>query len=164
MKRLLPLLILMMIFSGCSLQKQENTATFYYPRVKYEYNTADGVIGHELRNTGDIYAAQELLDLYLQGPLSEELAMPFPGDMSVIHVSNDGHTIFITVSDNLATLSGAPLILACSCLGRTAIALCNVESAEIRCENLLLDGKRTITVNADTIIYTDSITQIKIVE
>ena len=164
MKRLLSLLMLLMIFSGCSLQKQENTATFYYPRVKYEYNVTDGVIGNELRNTGDRYAAQELLDLYLRGPVSEELSMPFPEDLSVIRVSNDGHTIFITVSDNLATLSGAPLILACSCLGRTAIALCHVESAEIRCENLLLDGKKSITVNADTIFYTDSVTQTKTAE
>lgn len=157
MKRFTALLLLILLLAGCSMQSEETRFTFYYPRAQFRYNEPDGVIAGESRESGGMYSAAELLNIYLLGPIDERYANPFPEGLSVRSVYTRGDTIQVTVTDELATLSGAPLILACACVGKTAMALTGAEKAEIRCENLLLDGKSHITISKDSVIYTDAL-------
>lgn len=157
MKRLLLLSLAVLVLVGCSQENDPGKMRFSYPRAEFSYNRADSVIVSEFREVDRSLSVGALLSMYLEGPMDSTLVNPFPQGLSIQSVWNDGHTLFITVSDHMATLSGAPLILACSCLGRTAMDISGAASADIRCESLLLDGKKSITVNADTVIYTDTI-------
>lgn len=159
MKKLLCLLCLLVLLTGCVQAPNKLEAAFYYPRAVYTYNQEDGVIAIEYRDKGGSTSAKDILSLYLQGPASETLVQPFPQGLTLSSIHTDGRTVYVTVTDELASLSGATLILACSCLGRTAMELTGCSSAEIRCENLLLEGRRTIFISDSTVLYSDTLPQ-----
>lgn len=156
MKRLIYLLLMMFFLAGCINPTTPSSVTFYYPRADFEYNSSDGILAPEVRSHGGNTSTAYLLDQYLDGPLGEKLVNPFPADASLISVHTVDNTVFITVSDTMAQLSGAPLILACACLGRTGMELSGTNQAHIQCKSLLLDGKTSIIVNEETIFYSDS--------
>jgi hypothetical protein len=160
MKKFLCLLFALVLLSGCVQEPKKTEAVFYYPREVYFYNRDDAVVAKEFRDKGGSTSVSYLLDIYLQGPLSDNLQNPFPQNLRLFSVHTDGKTIYMTVTDELATLSGASLILACSCLGMTAMELTGCSSAEIRCESLLLDGRKAIFINENTILYSDSMTDV----
>lgn len=160
MRKFLCLLFALILLTGCVKEPKKTEAAFYYPRVIYAYNRDDAVVAKEFRDKGGSTSVNYLLDLYLQGPLSDNLQNPFPQNLRLLSVHTDGKTVYMTVTDELATISGASLILACSCLGRTAMELTGCSSAEIRCESLLLDGRRTIFINENNILYSDSMSEV----
>ena len=157
--RIIAIVLIVFCLSGCFPSGNAAMVNFYYPRAEYGYNTEDGVIAAEVRNNGGISSAAPLLTLYLKGPLDEKLRNPFPAGLSVISVYTLEDTVYVTLTDALATLSGAPLILTCCCIGRTAMELTGANSAQIQCYNLLLDGKKFITVNDQTVFYSDTFHQ-----
>lgn len=157
MKKAISLLLVLLLLGGCGKKDSPGEVTFYYPRAEYTYNSPDSVIASETRDNGGYLSTVQLLSLYLEGPLEETLTDPFPKGISVLSAYTDGHTLYVTVSDEMATLSGAPLILACACLGRTGMEITGSVSAQIRCETLLLDGKQSITVSDNAMIYTDAL-------
>jgi len=158
MKKTISILLVLLLFAGCVPENVPGEVTFFYPRLDYTYNTSDSVIASEERDSEGYISTVYLLGIYLAGPLEETLTNPFPKGLEVLSAYTDSHTVYITVSDQMATLSGASLILACACLGKTGIGLTGTETAVIRCESLLLDGKSSITVSGDTILYTDGYT------
>ena len=154
-KHILLLILLISVLFGCANPLSPSDAAFYYPKAEFGYNSHDGAIAYEIRNNRGISSNADLLNLYLKGPADEDLRNPFPEDLTVISVYTLEDTVYVTVSDTMAKLSGAPLILSCACLGRTAMGLSNTTCAEIKCETLLLDGKKQITVNENTVFYSD---------
>lgn len=155
-KRILCFITVLLLLGGCASPLGASDATFYYPKAVFSYNDVDGVIGSEIRNNGGISSSARLLDLYLEGPMDEKLLNPFPEDVTTVSFYTLEDTVYVTLSDSMAALSGASLILACSCVGRTAMELAGVSSAQIQCENLLLDGKEAITINDNTVFYSDT--------
>ena len=156
MKRIFVMILMLLLLSGCTGAATASSVTFYYPRASFEYNAPDGILAPEVRSHGGNTSTAYLLDQYLDGPLDEKLVNPFPADASLISVHIVNNTVFITVSDTMAQLSGAPLILACACLGRTGMELSDTKQAHIQCSSLLLDGKTSIIVSEDTFFYNDS--------
>ena len=67
----------------------------------------------------------------------------------------DQNTLYVTVSKELAQLSGLELTLACSCLSMTCMELTGAENIVISAENSLLDGQKSITMNKDTLLLID---------
>ena len=155
-KRILCFVFVLLLLNGCARPLGASDASFYYPKKEYSYNDPDGVIGKEVRSNGGISSSARLLDLYLKGPLDEKLNNPFPEDITTVSFYTLGDTVYITLSDSMAALSGASLILASSCIGRTAMELAGVSNAQIQCENLLLDGKSFIVINENTVFYSDT--------
>lgn len=158
-KRIVSFLLISLLLTGCFRTEKPSDVTFYYPKVKFDYNSDDGIIGQEIRSSGGIFSTARLLNLYLKGPHSEALRNPFPENVSVISVYTMDGTVYVTLSDSLAALSGAQLILACACIGRTAMELSDKQNAQIQCDTLLLDGKQFITINESTIFYSDTFHQ-----
>lgn len=153
--RIILLLLIVLLISACAKEDKPSDVNFYYPKAEFDYNTDDGAIGYEVRSNGGIASSAILLNLYLQGPLEEGLLNPFPENVSVVSLYTLEDTVYVTLSDSMAELSGAPLILSCACICRTAMGLAGTQSAQIQCETLLLDGKKFITVNENTVFYSD---------
>ena len=159
--RIILLLLIALLISACAKEDTPSDVNFYYPKAEFDYNTDDGAIGYEVRSNGGIASSAILLNLYLQGPLEEGLLNPFPENVSVVSLYTLEDTVYVTLSDSMAELSGAPLILSCACICRTAMGLAGTQSAQIQCETLLLDGKKFITVNENTVFYSDIFHQAK---
>lgn len=164
MKRMLCLLMCFLIFipvTGCQHPDDNGTYAFYYPRSDYGYNPQEGkfyneIIGKEIREDISPANVHEVISMYLNGPMMQEFANPYPDNISLESVVIDEQTLYVTVSDHLSELTGIRLIIACACLGKTGMELTNTTSIQISCKKALLDGKKTITLQDDLIIVNDA--------
>jgi len=159
MKRIIPALLVLSILlglGGCGIDSYGNQVSFYYPRAEYQYNSADSILAPEARDTDGVSIQSQLLQTYFQGPLDPAFTNPFPAGLKLVSVYTDSTAVYITVSDEMAKLSGAPLIIACASLGKTAMAMSRTSEAQIQCQSLLLDGKKTLVISDETVMYLDN--------
>lgn len=153
-------LLLMPVF-GCQRPHSDTHYIFYYPRSDYGYNTQEGkfynnIVEPELRKDITVLSIDKILDLYLEGPTDQSLINPFLKELSVESVRIDGEVLYIVVTDHLAELTGINLMIACACLGRTGMELSNTSSVYISCQTDLLDGKRSVLLHRDSILFVDT--------
>lgn len=160
MKRFLSLLLccsLLFCAAGCRQQADEIDGTPFYYCAKTASYSADGMaLDAEYRMDVPVDSLTSALDLYLQGPLSQELLSPFPQGIRLVGLYQNGSTVFLTFSRELATLSGLDLTMACSCITLTALALTDAQEVEIRVVSGLLNGQRSIVMNKNTILLQDT--------
>lgn len=163
MKKTLCILLssmLLVTMFGCQIDDNNNAHTFYYPRSDYGYDALEGKF-HESAIKGEsreVISSQSLLEtinVYLTGPIAQDLTNPYPKQMSLETVSIVGRTLYITVSDHLSELTGIRLMIACACLGKTSMELTNTNCVVISCKKALLDGKKTIILHNDQVIIED---------
>ncbi len=163
MKRWLWILpVICCLLSCCARQDREITdpVTFYYPRVEPIYGQSDGLIAAQTRSAdGDPLDYVYLLSKYLRGPQDDTLTSPFPKGIKLISLRVDGSTVYVTLNDVIASLSGMDLTLACSCLTLTVGGLTQCDTVVIQGENSLLDGSRAIVMRPDSLLLYDSSTQ-----
>ena len=93
--------------------------------------------------------------------LIEEL-QKYDGNQRVVLYSHgtcdvEEQTLYITVSDHLSELTDINLIIACACIGKTGMELTNTSTVQISCENALLDGKKSVVLQNDLIIVSDTV-------
>ena len=155
MKHIISCIMALFLLTGCSTIGNSSTVNFYYPRAEFEYNSADGVIDSEVRDNGSNASTSSLLSLYLKGPVEIRFSNPFPANVKLLSAYTVKNTLYITLADEFATLSGSSLILACACIGRTGMELSGASEAKIQCNKLLLDGKPEVVINDTTFFYSD---------
>lgn len=148
-----------MAFSICSCKSREEIkkpANFYYCTNPIIYNSESGLVSAEVRETAGCYEDMTvLLELYLQGPITDGHRSPFPSNVSVvIYYRNEG-TIRLELSEEFASLSGFDLTVACTCLSMTLFELTDAQYIEISAQYSLLDSKRSITMRRDSFIFLD---------
>lgn len=155
MKRILCLILILLIIIpilGCS-SPSFDPVIFYYCRnpKEYQYFEADGVIASEGRDlnghSGDL---QYLIALYLAGPLDEDLISPFPKKTRLVEAERQPGSVLIELTDLSSTMTDSEFSLAAACLAKTCIPFVGVNEATIR------SGARTITINAENIILSDT--------
>lgn len=157
MKRMICVLLILCALiplSGCGSENE--TARFHYRRVRFEYGTAaqDSVIASENRNiTGHRNEISYLISLYLAGPLDESLSSPFPQDIRLYRAYQTDSTLFIELSDVGEDFGSAQFSLACACLSLTCMELTDAEEVNI------LSGERSVTLQRDSLILYDDITE-----
>lgn len=156
---LLSITLLVTMF-GCQIDDNNNAHTFYYPRSDYGYDALEGkfhksAIKGESREVISSQSLLETINVYLSGPITQDLTNPYPKQMSLETVSIVGRTLYITVSDHLSELTGIQIMIACACLGKTSMELTNTNCVVISCEKALLDGKKSITLYSDQVIIED---------
>ena len=131
-------LLMLLSLQGCSLTDgDEVPAEFYYLRKPgtYLYGQTDGVVTFEQRDiSGHEEDLRYLLTLYLQGPVSESLAPPFPAGCKLMDLQQTEEKITITLNANFVTLKGMDLTLACVCLAKTCLSVTEAESICIQAQ------------------------------
>lgn len=124
-------LIAALILSGCAFGRNrfQDSVTFYYPRA---HETADqmekffteGAIGEETREAvGHRQDLNYLLSMYLTGPLSEDLAFPYPVTTRLSNHQLDGDVLTVTLTANSDRPTDLDWTLGSACFARTAMAL-----------------------------------------
>lgn len=135
MKKWIPLLLAVLLLAGCALSQEEKpaeTVNFYYPASAIAYGSEGSVIGVEARDAEALEGnLDQILELYFQGPADESLTSPFPKGTALRQWSIQWDTMVLTVSPELAELTGLKLSLACSCLTKTCLELAEVTSVRI---------------------------------
>lgn len=151
MKRVIALVLCILLFTGCS---SKNTASFYYPRSEFQYNTDTNVIGSEIREiTGHTSHLSFLISLYLMGPHSTEFASPFMGSAKLLSVEKSNESITIHIPDMTQSITDAAFVLDCSCLAMTCFELTNVSSVTI------VSGGKSITLTPELLTLYDTVAQ-----
>ena len=152
------LLIWLLPLIACSNQDNIHVPVkYYYLRNEVLFNTQDGVICHEVRESKENESNfPQLLRDYLTGPLTNECRSPFPKDIALVSLRTDESMLIITLSDNFADLTGLDLTLACVCLAMTAIEITDAQSVSIQTENVPLDGKMSIMIDNSSVYFSDN--------
>lgn len=113
----------------------ENMISFYYRLTDLQYETYSGVLSSELRTVPDRANYAAWLNVYLRGPLSGELASPFPRSVTVERVSQIGACVSVVLSEQYSALLGIDRTLANACLTLTLTQFEGVESVRIEVED-----------------------------
>ena len=140
MKRLLAILLSLLWLTGCGAAQPGTEGTpvvFYYETRGVEPLTADTAVSSETRNLSAL-SLQELLDIYLNGPQSEELVSPFPSGTKVLDIIPGEDDLTLVMSGEYFTLVGVELSVANCCLASTICAYMGLDSV------MLVDEMETI--------------------
>ena len=151
-------LAVLMLLTGCTpaAQKTQAPVSFYYIRAEFDYNSADGVIAAELRESINCADVNEILELYFRGPDDETLQLPFPTSTELISVELKDNTAVITLTDNFSGLTGMNLTLACACITHTVINLTGATQVAIKAQTRKLNGQETIIMTLEDLLLIDS--------
>ena len=75
---LLCAIVLFVLCSCNNKQPSENAVKFYYRNIETQYNTEDGVLSYEYRDSSYTDNLPKLISEYLDGPANDNLVSPFP--------------------------------------------------------------------------------------
>ncbi|MBR4864183.1 MAG: GerMN domain-containing protein [Oscillospiraceae bacterium] len=145
------LLVLLMLFSlaACSQGHADprDPVTFYYRAREYGLEKGEKVISSEPREAfGHREDYVYLVDMYLQGPTTQNCISPFPAGTTLEQLDFMSDTALIQLSSHISLISGVDLTIACVCLGKTVCQMTGMKSARISAKGDLLDGQEYITI------------------
>ena len=160
MKKILILILsIFLLVSLCACNKQQTSfvtpVQFYYRNATVSYNSESAVICGETRE-GNGYELIDLIDQYLQGPVSDEFLSPFPAGITVLSLETAEGKASVSLSEPFTELNGIELTLACACLTKTVMELTGTTAVEISVPNVSLNGSTSITMDAQSILLLDS--------
>lgn len=154
MKRILSLVIIAFLtFSLCACQdNSEDAPGFYYPRSfdKDQYNSFQPVIAPDSREPVAGKDLRYLIQLYMEGPVSEELYSPFPEGLRLLGLILEEDCITISLSQEYLSLEGIDLTLAGACLAKTCFSLSDVSRIRVQCGTKIWDYHRSSFLFTDT--------------
>ncbi len=159
MKKLLPLILTtLLLLSACTPAAGNIQApvNFYYPRETFDYDAPDGVIASEVRESADCADENEILQRYFRGPEDPMFQRPFPAATELVSLQLQENVATIILTDNISTLTGMDLTLACACIAKTAIDILNVEQVTIQAQTQSLGGQTSITLTLEDLLLLDS--------
>lgn len=161
MRRMICLLFtITLLFSLCACSDEDTNmqvpAKFYYCSRTISYDSETGVIDSEVREikalANDITS---ILNLYLEGPRSDQLTSPFPDGSCVERLNQNGTEVTLLMSKPFTQLTGLDLTLAFACLSKTVFSLTDAQTLTIRGGNINLDGNSHITLTRDSLLLLD---------
>ena len=159
MKRVVCLLLLLALLCGCStigLGRRDTGVAFYYRDTGSDYFSSLGAMGIEHRTLREDHTGlNDMMELYLGGPIDPELASPFPKGMRLVRSEMTSKEITLVFDDSLASLTGVGLRLACACIARTISEYGGYETVTVQAETLELDGEDSITVQPSALVLED---------
>lgn len=158
MKRVWCLLLCLLLLcsaAGCAASA-EKPAPFQLFYRTADVSHASGLIGYELAAEPLSRTADAIAERYFSGPQNETLRSPFPKETTFVSAFQDGTVLNLTVSDQLAELSGVNLSVAISCISLTFSQLNGIESICISTEHELLGGQDSITIQSGSILLQDN--------
>ena len=149
-------LVLPLLLCGCVTQNNSTELTFYYVSHKQPYYEKNGVIGTEVKPVSiDPLNHKDIFELYLSGPKSKDLTLPFPKETKIVKFSIEQDVVNIVLDNSFATLSGVELSLACACISLTANSITGYTKVNISAQSALLDGIQSISIDTNSLIITE---------
>lgn len=160
-KRMIALLLLLSLFlPGCSAGTDKDSMTpplrFYYKPADVEADFGMGAVPFEYRDMGthgEDYTW--VLERYLKGPLSSDLAAPFQITTTLEDLTLEDGCLYLTLSKSFADLTDIDLTVACACITLTCLEFREVSSVSIRVEGELLGGRREMVMSRDSLLTVD---------
>ncbi len=161
MKRIVAMILILTVFAGFTAcaQKSEpilEPVKLYYRRVEFTYGASDSVIGSEVRDAtpynGDTI---KLLNDYMKGSQSDNLARTFPTGVSLLAMTVEGDTADLVLSAQMSHLKGIDLIIACACLTKTTMELTGVKTVVLHTKRQLLNGISKIVMDESCLLLLD---------
>ena len=155
---LLLVICLCLALFGCQqdVEPAKKPVTFYYCRTEFDHGSEDSVILGETRESAgyedDLVG---LLNLYLQGPLSEDLRSTFPAGTKLKEYWAEGNTAMLTVTDQLSLAKGIDLTVSCACLAKTVLEITGLDAVQIQAQNVNLGNNAYILMDRSTILLLD---------
>lgn len=129
---------------------------FYYRAESIDYAAADGLIRAETRDLGEApLSAQELVELYLQGPDSDGLASPFPRGVTLRGLGTSGTVLTLRLSEEYGALQGVDASIADACIVKTMLGLPDLRRVRITVEDGEGNVLRSALYDADDILLSD---------
>lgn len=134
MRKILVVLLALLMLTGCAAPMQTPAVPmeFYYTRREAAYHTAEGTMARELRDLGrEDMGVDEIVQLYLQGPIDPSLVSPFPTDAVCEEVILDGGILTLRMNESYAALKGVQKTAALACLTMTFSQLPSVREVSV---------------------------------
>lgn len=150
-------LIMLCTLFGCGKEPTyQEPLSFYYRSTDLSYDAACVSVVSETREGAGLNTTEDILALYFNGPESTSLSNPFPAGLRLVSCNLEEKTLYLTVSKELASLTGMDLTLACSCITLTCLSIVGAEEVCIQAEGAKLGGQTTITMDRDSILLLDT--------
>ena len=149
--------LLLVLFCSCGNRSDFRApVNFYYCTDPIDYNTSTAVVSPEGREGfGYTEDPKALLDLYLQGPVSDGFRSPFPKGVYVDSIDCADAIVHLSLNSSFSQLSGSDLTLACTCVSMTVFDMTDCEAVRICVTGGLLDGKEYIELSRDELLFLD---------
>ena len=153
MKKMLALgLVCLLLLSGCGRRGKPlfEPVYFYYPRVEFDYGSADSAITWEaMDGTGHMDDYFYLLSEYFAGPIDEGLRTPFPQGTALLSAELTPEGFFLELTEEALNLSEHWYTLGCSCLSMTCFELTEAPAVTVAC------GGKTLTIHREGMLLED---------
>ena len=156
-KNLLLSIILLLSLTACSSNAIMNQSIFYYPRPVLQYNDSNGVIGSEkttqtIRKSSD----SEIIQLYLDGPNSQDLCSPLSEHTELLSVTKDANSIVFIFTNSIVEINPTLLTPSLVALAKTCFEIYDINEIRIQAESVLLNTEQEIIINKDNVFLWDS--------
>lgn len=162
MKKLISLLLILglsLCLCACDfLSEQKEDVLFYYQRIDYSYRNDNGVIAPEERElAGYRDNLPYLMTLYFHGPLTDNLASPFPSGIAVMDIRTEENTMVVTLNSVFTQLKDLDLSIASICLAKTCFGLSDVQEVRIEALSTTSGENVSILITRDNYLLEDTI-------
>lgn len=152
-------LLVVCLLCACTGKSSElvDPVNFYYCNQDFSYNSPASVIQAEVREGTHFHGSTTaLLQEYLKGPVSNDLQLIIPQDVSLVSCEVSGGSARVVMSVQFSKLAGVKLSASCSALLMTMHEFAEVDSLVICVAEGQLDGKNEITMSIDDIVLLDT--------
>ena len=149
--------IFMLSLCACRQNSQQiiAPANFYYLTEPSNYQAK--AITPEVRETAEVSGdLKALLQLYINGPVSEDYINPFPKNITVLSVDVASTTASIQLSNRFTQLSEADMTSACACLTLTVLELTQRHRLTITSVDAFGNIIYTASMTKDHILLSDT--------
>ena len=142
----------MLSFAACQEQPTPQQA-FYYLRTEdtIAYGQEDALIVAVPQKFSPDTELDILLQLYLDGPVDDDLRNPFPRRTYLLSTIEQEDTLLVVLSREFSTLDGMQLTLAGACLTATCRDLTGFEKIQVR------SGENTYEFDMNSFVFLDAI-------
>ena len=125
--------VLLLGLCGCGSTAGKDQATFYYPRIEFDFGSSNSIMVPELHDvTGHADDLWYMLSLYLRGPTDPELKFAFPDGTILVEMLQEDSTVTVTLFSPSTQLSDIDLNIACVCLAETCFAISDAQQVHIQ--------------------------------
>lgn len=153
--------VLLLCCVGCGQNADhdlKDPVTFYYlvnPELDSSFDS--GFVPEVHEGSEYVHDRISLLNFYFDGPYNEDSVSPFPKNLHAVTIESTSDCVQILVSNHFSDLKGLDLTLASACLSQTLFELYDCQAVEIRTEGGQIDDKEFIRIEAENLIFHDSV-------